>query len=70
MSTAEWAGLMPLDRVRIQLESRAVEFGSVDLIADDASIFWVWLDNGHGRVAVHQHDNVKVWREELSPAVA
>lgn len=61
---AEWTGLRPEDRVRVQLERRTTEAATVDMIADDASVFWVWLDNGRGRVAIHRDDDVKVWFEE------
>ncbi|MFF2315287.1 hypothetical protein ACFVTE_03360 [Arthrobacter sp. NPDC058097] len=39
------------------------------MIAEDASIFWVWLDHGRGRIAVHQDDDVKVWFEERKLAL-
>jgi hypothetical protein len=35
----------------------------IDVIAPDASIFWVWLDDGRGRVALHRDDDAHVWFE-------
>jgi hypothetical protein len=37
--------------------------GVIDIVADDASIFWLWLDRGGGRVAVHEGDDGQVWRD-------
>jgi hypothetical protein len=36
----------------------------VDLVAPDASVFWVWLDGGLGRIALHREDDACVWLGE------
>jgi hypothetical protein len=27
--------------------------GAIDVLTGDASVFWVWLDGGRGRIAVY-----------------
>ncbi|RAX46863.1 hypothetical protein DQ354_04610 [Arthrobacter sp. AQ5-06] len=63
-ATEDWARLKPGYRVRVQRANEAVTAGRVDVIAPDAFVFWVWLDGGRGRVALHEDDNVAVWLEE------
>lgn len=58
----QWTELDTDHRVTIRTPQGHIVCGSVDVIADDASIFWVWLDNGGGRVAIHEGDDAKVWR--------
>ena len=58
----EWTELDAGHRVTVHIGEGRILCGSVDVIADDASIFWLWLDNGGGRVAIHEDDDVKVWR--------
>lgn len=59
-----WVWLNPDDRVKVQREREAMATGVIDVVAPDASIFWIWLDGGRGRVALHMDDNVSVWLEE------
>ncbi|WP_223937306.1 hypothetical protein [Arthrobacter sp. StoSoilB5] len=59
----DWVWLSPNDRVRIQRENEAALAGFIDIVAPDASIFWIWLDEGRGRVALHMDDDVGVWLE-------
>ena len=60
----EWTELDVDHRLTVHTGEGRILCGSVDVIADDASIFWLWLDNGGGRVAIHEGDDVKVWRTE------
>lgn len=60
----DWVWLNPNDRVKVQREKEPVTAGAIDVVALDASIFWIWLDGGRGRVALHMDDNVSVWLEE------
>lgn len=62
MSPYEWTELDADHRVTVHTGEGGTLCGSVDVVADDASIFWLWLDNGGGRVAIHEGDDVKVWR--------
>jgi hypothetical protein len=59
----DWVCLNSNDRVCVQRENENLVNGTVDVVASDASVFWIWLDNGLGRVAVHEADNVSVWFE-------
>jgi hypothetical protein len=62
LSPYEWTELDVDHRVTVHTDEGRILCGSVDVIADDASIFWLWLDDGGGRVAIHEADDVKVWR--------
>ena len=56
-----WGHLEEGQRLIIQRDDLRAG-GQVDAIASDASIFWVWLDDGRGRIAVYPDDNIRVWR--------
>lgn len=60
----DWVWLNDGCRVRVKRENNRVVTGMVDIVAPDASIFWVWLDHGQGRIALHEDDQVTVWIEE------
>ena len=62
LPTDEWASLMRRERVALRRGTAPVATGTVVLVADDGSIFWVLLDNAQGRVAVHVSDDAAVWR--------
>jgi hypothetical protein len=36
--------------------------GTIDLVSEDAFNFWVWLDQGEGRILVSSQENVTVWQ--------
>lgn len=38
--------------------------GTVDDMAPDGSIFWIWIDGGGGRTALHKDDDIRVWPAE------
>jgi hypothetical protein len=52
LTTDDWVWLNPNDRVKLQRENEAIAAVFIDVVAPDASIFWVWLDGGRGRVAL------------------
>jgi hypothetical protein len=56
LTSDDWVWLNPNDRVRIQRRNETAAAGVIDVVAPDASIFWVWLDEGRGRVALHSDD--------------
>jgi hypothetical protein len=56
----DWAQLKQSDRVSIQLENGSLTAGTVDMVTPDGSVFWVWLNNGLGRIALHHGDNIQV----------
>ena len=62
LPVAEWASLTRYERITLLRGTAPAASGSVDLVAEDGSIFWVHLDNGLGRVAVHAEDDAAVWR--------
>ena len=64
LEVEKWVWLNSGQRVRVKREREAVSGGFVDLVAPDASIFWVWLDDGRGRIALHEDDKVSVWYED------
>lgn len=63
----DWATLQPNDRVCVRQDDKSVSHGRVDIVAADAAIFWIWLDGGQGRVALHREDNVGVWFADDCP---
>lgn len=67
LSREDWVFLNINDRICVRWENGVVNYGTVDVVAPDASIFWIWLDSGRGRVALHEDDNVSVWFEEERP---
>lgn len=60
LGVEDWVWLDPGQRVHVERQYDAASGGVIDVIAHDASIFWVWLDNGRGRVAIHEDDNVRI----------
>ncbi len=64
LTTDEWVWLNPNDRVKVQRGNGPIAAGFIDVVAPDASIFWIWLDDGRGRVALHMGDIVSVWLEK------
>jgi hypothetical protein len=35
--------------------------GEIDELTHDASVFWVWLEGGRGRIAVYTDEGTSVW---------
>ena len=72
LSPSEWVLLKPNDRLWVRRENHSDARGTVDVIAPDSSIFWMWLDSGRGRVAFHKDDNDSIFFDEdhtpLGPA--
>lgn len=63
----DWVFLNANDRICVRWENHVVNYGTVDVVAPDASVIWLWLDSGRGRVALHEDDSVSVWFEEERP---
>lgn len=61
LSYEDWVDLNPGNRVRIERPGERAASGSVDDVAEDASCFWVWLDDGRGRVLIFEGDGSTVW---------
>jgi hypothetical protein len=64
----EWTDLSLGDRVVIQRSGESVSTGQIDDISKDAKVFWVSLDQGCGRILVHEGDKPMV--ELLHPCSA
>lgn len=64
VSNEEWSSFEKDDRVTVKRAWDPLFSGSVDVVAPDGSVFWVWGDEGRGRFAVHSGDDVRVWRSE------
>lgn len=60
----EWGSLERDDRVAVHRSWESRFTGTVDVVAQDGTVFWVWGDEGRGRFAVHADDDVSVWRTE------
>jgi hypothetical protein len=64
LNPKEWAGLVPGDRVCLRRENQVLMHGTVDDMVPDGSVFWIWFDNGAGRIALYKDDDVRVWLME------
>ncbi|BCW77932.1 hypothetical protein NicSoilB11_42570 (plasmid) [Arthrobacter sp. NicSoilB11] len=58
---ADWAQLEEGHYVIVQRDSEPAVSGEVDVVTQDASVFWVWLDGGRGRIAVYGDEGFRVW---------
>jgi hypothetical protein len=56
---AEWLILNEGDRVKVHKDGRILR-GTVDCVAADGSIFWIWQDGGAGRTAIHEDPDTSV----------
>lgn len=65
----QWNQLGEGDGVTVQREDQTRVFGKVDVVADDGSIFWIWLDNGNGRIAIYGGHETHVWLPETQHPV-
>jgi hypothetical protein len=57
----EWEQLEEGHYVMVQRDGEPVLAGEVDIRTHDASVFWVWLDGGRGRIAVYSDEGTHVW---------
>jgi hypothetical protein len=57
----EWIHLNEGQRVVTRRPREYPRAGEIDAVSDDAFVFWVWLDNGEGRIVVNAQDDVSVW---------
>jgi hypothetical protein len=60
----EWVSLEKDERVTVHRGWESGFSGTVDVVSQDGTVFWVWGDDGRGRFAVHAGDDVSVWRSE------
>jgi hypothetical protein len=58
----EWVDFIEGERVVVQRFQMGPKVGIIDVISDDALVFWVSLDNGEGRIMVNAQESVRVWQ--------
>lgn len=58
---SQWDTLETGCRVVIQRDGEAITRGEVDVVSPGASVFWVWLEDGRGRIAVYEEEHTTVW---------
>lgn len=57
----DWVTLNTGDAVVVERRGDIPREGTVDVVSEDASVFWVWLAAGQGRILVSADDSL-VWR--------
>lgn len=57
---SEWGQLEEGHLVMVQRDRGPIVTGEVDVLTHDASVFWVWLDGGRGRIAVCADGDTRV----------
>ena len=58
---SDWGQLKEGHFVMIQRNGEPLLVAEVDVVTHDASVFWVWLDGGRGRIAVYADEGTCVW---------
>jgi hypothetical protein len=57
----QWSQLEEGHCVIFQRDEEPPLAGIVDMRTEDASVFWVFLNNGRGRIAVYADEGTSVW---------
>ena len=57
----DWVRLNADDIVVVRTPDGYTKAGLVDAVANDASVFWLWLDGGGGRMAILEEEGCDVW---------
>lgn len=57
----QWSQLEEGHCVIVQRDDEPPLAGIVDVRTEDASVFWVLLNNGRGRIAVYAAEGTSVW---------
>jgi hypothetical protein len=58
----QWKHLWPQEVVELRRGSTVLGAGWVDEATADGTIVWIHLTRGLGRVLVHTHDGIDLWR--------
>ena len=61
LPSSQWGQLEEGHYVMVQRDGEPLLAGEVDTRTQDASVFWVWLDGGRGRIAVYADEGTCVW---------
>lgn len=59
-----WDSLWTREFIELRRGLNIVGTGWVDSFTPDASIVWIQLDNGLGRILLHRDDGIDIWRVE------
>ncbi|WP_241650978.1 MULTISPECIES: hypothetical protein [Paenarthrobacter] len=57
-----WKYLWRREFVELRRGNAIVGTGHVDETTDDASVLWIILSNGRGRMLIHHLDGIDIWR--------
>lgn len=58
----QWKYLWPHEFIELRRGNIVLGTGYVDETTDDASIIWIHLANGRGRILIHHNDGIDIWR--------
>ena len=61
LSPSQWKQLEEGQYVLVQRQGAGVRGGEVDVLTAHATIFWVLLDGGQGRIAIFDDEDIRVW---------
>lgn len=61
LPSSQWGQLEGGHYVMVQRDGEPLLTGEIDVVCHDASVFWVWLDAGRGRIAVYPDEGTSVW---------
>jgi hypothetical protein len=61
LSYSQWGQLEEGRYVIVQRNNEPPLAGKVDTRTEDASVLWVWLDDGLGRIAVYADEGARIW---------
>jgi hypothetical protein len=64
MRLEDWVFLNAEDNVIVRLPDGRIFAGLIDAVANDASVFWLWVDGGGGRLAIHEEEGCQLWRPD------
>ncbi|ASN20011.1 hypothetical protein [Arthrobacter sp. YN] len=61
LQSDDWALLEEGIYVLVERDNGPVLGGEVDELTRDASVVWIWLDGGRGRIALFRDEGTRVW---------
>jgi hypothetical protein len=61
LQSKEWGLLEKGVYVLVERDKASLLRGEVDDLTGDASVIWIWLDGGRGRIALFDEEGTRVW---------
>ncbi|MEW1980561.1 hypothetical protein AB0333_06485 [Citricoccus sp. NPDC079358] len=58
----DWRILREGEPIAVQRLGESRQTGIVDGAVESPNAFWVWLDDGKGRILLHREDKPRIWR--------